>query len=230
MMTALKLWFSQLEWEKLLYLLLGAAACLLCIMFHEVCHGLCAYALGDDTAKRDGRLSFNPLRHIDWVGLLMLVTVHFGWAKPVPVRTDRLRHPRRDMALVALAGPAGNILLACIMMPLSILVRYHYYLTPGGSEVLYYLDYFLSYCIMLNVGLAIFNLFPIPPLDGSKVLFSCLPPKAYYQLLRYEKYGMLLLVALLMLGVLDGPLNFLADRLTQLIFTLFGQPVLELLI
>ena len=230
MMTALKLWFSQLQWENLLYPVLGAAACLLCIMFHEVCHGLCAYWLGDDTAKRDGRLSLNPLRHIDWIGLLMLLTVHFGWAKPVPVRTDRLRHPRRDMALVALAGPFGNIVLACLLMPLSVWCDVKCALVYGSAGFMGYLNYFLVYCIMLNIGLAIFNLFPLPPLDGSKVLFSFLPPKAYYQLLRYEKYGMLVLVALLWMGVLDGPLFFLREKLTDLIYTLFGQPVLEFLL
>lgn len=230
MMTGLKLWFSQLQWENLLFPLLGAAGCLLCIMFHEVCHGLCAYALGDDTAKRDGRLSFNPLKHIDWVGLLMLLTVHFGWARPVPVCTARLRHPRRDMALVALAGPLGNILLACVLMPLSVLVQYTYYMGPQESMVLYYLSYFLSYCIVLNIGLAVFNLFPIPPLDGSKVLFSVLPPRAYQWLLRYERFGMLLLVVLLWTGVLDTPLFFLREKLMDLIFFLFGQPVIKFLI
>jgi Zn-dependent protease len=162
---------------------------LVSLMTHEVCHGLVAYALGDPTAKNEGRLSFNPLRHIDPFWTILLPALFFfttggrfaiGMAKPVPVDFRRLHHPKRDMIWVALAGPFANLLLASV---LSLVFK----LTD--REILLYAVYF-------NLGLAMFNLIPIPPLDGSRVLAGLLPPSWAYRYLKIEPYGYVLILLL----------------------------------
>ena len=221
-------WFSQLQWGKLLVMALSAASCIVCIVLHELCHGLAALWMGDDTARRSGRLSLNPLKHIDPVGLVLLFTVRFGWAKPVPVDMRRFPMPRLGMALTALAGPLGNLLLALMLTPVYAVV-FAWYQT-GGPATVYYLAVFLLTTITLSIGLAVFNLFPIPPLDGAKVLFVFLPPQWYLKLMRYERYGTILLVVLLNLVVLAAPLSFLRDGILNIMFTVVGSPVVRLLI
>ena len=205
-------WLRQLDYESLLTSVLIVAAALLCIMIHEICHGLAAYALGDPTAKRAGRLSFNPIRHIDIAGLILMAVMHFGWAKAVPVNPRNFKHPKRDMALTALAGPLSNVVLAAVAL-LFYNVAFFFYLYLEGNEILRYVAIFFSYTATMSAGLAVFNIFPIPPLDGSKILFSVLPDEAYNKLLRYERYGMLLLGVLLIANVVDGPLLFLRQGL-----------------
>lgn len=204
-MEAFRAWFSQLNFESLWMLLIPALGAFLCISFHEMCHGLAALALGDPTAKRMGRLSLNPLRHIDPVGFLMMVTVRFGWAKPVPVDMRYFKNPKLGMAITALAGPVSNLLLSMAALMLYAVCDFYYQYT--GRELLYWLSTFLIYTAVLSVGLAVFNLLPVPPLDGSKILFSLLPDKWYLWLMRYERYGSFLLMGLLVLGVLDDPLS-----------------------
>ena len=178
-MTTFLSWLRQLNFDTLLDTLIVVLASLLCITVHESCHGLAAYWLGDDTAKRMGRISLNPLRHIDIGGLIMMAIFHFGWAKPVTIDMRRFRNRRAGMAITALAGPVSNVILAFLAL----------------------------------ICLALCNLIPIPPLDGSKVLFSLLPDSAYAWLMRYERYGMILLYILLFADVLDTPLNFLRTGL-----------------
>ena len=204
-MEAFQAWFSQLNFDNLWMLLITAFSALLCIGFHETCHGLAAFALGDPTAKRMGRLSLNPLRHIDPIGLLMMVTVRFGWAKPVPVDMRYFKNPKMGMAVTALAGPVSNLVLSILALMLYAVCDFYYQYT--GRELLYWLSTFLIYTAVLSVGLAVFNLLPVPPLDGSKILFSVLPDRAWLMLMRYERYGSFLLMGLLVLGVLDGPLS-----------------------
>ncbi|MBR1781153.1 MAG: site-2 protease family protein [Oscillospiraceae bacterium] len=204
-------------------LLIRVAAALVCITLHELSHGYVAYRLGDDTARSQGRLTLNPIRHIDPFGLLMLVVAGVGWAKPVPVDMRNFQHPKRGMALTALAGPGANFVIALVALFLGTGLLH---LNPTGAlaSVLYYILMFLIRCALLSVGLGIFNLFPIPPLDGSKVLFSLLPDRIYYNILRYERYVMLALFALVFFGVVDVPLQYAINRVLRLFCAVTGFP------
>ena len=210
-MQAFSQWLQQLQFGSVFEIVSIVAASLLCITVHETCHGLAAYMLGDDTAKRMGRLTLNPIRHIDILGLILMAVARFGWAKPVPVDMRKFRNPKTGMALTALAGPVSNVLLMVVAAILRIfaLAIYLRYKVPGME----YLLLFFEYTVILSAGLAVFNLFPIPPLDGSKVLFSLLPDSAYLKLMRYERFGMLLLAIILFTNVLDVPLQYLRDIL-----------------
>lgn len=172
-------------------------AVLFCLTVHETCHGLAALALGDPTAKQQHRLSLNPLRHIDWFGLLMMLVAGFGWARPVPVNPNYFKKPRQGMALTALAGPASNLLLALLLLiPARLIYTYAHYSVFNQTA----LD-FLTSTAALSIGLGLFNLIPIPPLDGSKVLAVLLPERAYRWLMRYERFGIFALWLLVALGV-----------------------------
>lgn len=183
--------------EGLTQLLLTLPAVLWAISFHEFCHGYAAYRLGDPTAYRQGRLSLNPLAHFDLVGTLLLLFAGFGWAKPVPINTRYFKHPKRDIVIVSLAGAAGNILtaFACVLF----LRFFAASLFKIGGHYAFTVVFQM---IMINMGLAAFNLIPIPPLDGSKVLYAFLPfrfVRYYYWL---EQYGMIILLVLLLTGAI----------------------------
>lgn len=197
------------DFTYLLSLLLSIIPSVVCITLHELSHGLVAYRLGDDTAKRAGRLSLNPLKHLDIMGLLMLVVFHVGWAKPVPVNMFRFRNPKRGMAVTALAGPVSNVLIALVAMFLYGVL----FIPLGFSNVGSYFLTMIELTAYISLGLAVFNLLPISPLDGSKVLFSVMRDESYYKLMRYEKFGSLILVALVATGVLGKPLSAAIDWL-----------------
>ena len=204
-------WLAQLQWGSLIDLAVTAAAAVLCITFHETCHGLAAYALGDPTAKRAGRLSLNPLKHLDLPGLLMLMLVKVGWAKPVPINPGYFKQPKLGMAVTALAGPLSNVLLSALAAAgYTVSMFYCAYLEVPALEALGSFFYCVFY---ISAGLAVFNLLPVPPLDGSKVLAVLLPEAWYWKLMRYERYGMYALMALLLTGALDRPLDFLRNGL-----------------
>ncbi len=177
-------------------------AALICITVHECAHGLVAYKLGDPTAKMSGRLSLNPVRHIDVIGLIMLILLGFGWAKPVPVDMRYFSNPKKGMAITALAGPVSNFLLAFLALFLMEGI-FSFALFNEATVVIYRL---LLYTAVVSIGLGFFNLIPISPLDGSKMLLALFPDRIYYNVLRFEKYGMLLLVLILYSGVLDTAL------------------------
>ena len=204
-MTSFQTFWNGLDWSVLTNMLLRVIPALLCITVHELCHGLTAYRLGDDTAKRAGRLTLNPLAHFDPLGTLMMLAVGFGWARPVPVDMRRFRNPRRDMALTALAGPLSNLLLTALTLFL-----YGVFALPlyrAGTALADFLSDTLVVTAQLSLALALFNLLPVSPLDGSKVLFAFLSDAAYEKLMRYERYGMIVLIALSLTGVLGGPLS-----------------------
>ena len=211
-MDAFRAWLEQLQFDGVWQTAVLVAASLLCITFHETCHGLAAYRLGDNTAKRMGRLSLNPLKHVDLMGLIMMALFRFGWAKPVPVDMRNFKNPKAGMALTALAGPVSNVVLAYAAV---VLCNFVMFLADrlGSTWLLLALAQFFVYVEIISAGLAVFNVFPIPPLDGSKVLFALLSDRAYDRLMRYEKYGMGLLMALLVTGAIDRPLGAMRDWL-----------------
>lgn len=192
--------FQALDVSSLTDAVLRVAAVFLCLTVHETCHGLAALALGDPTAKSMHRLSLNPLHHIDWLGLALMFTVGFGWAKPVPVNPNYFRKPKQGMAVTALAGPVSNLLLAVLFLGIGKVI---YLYAPYSEGMNVFFEWCLFTVAPMSVGMGLFNLIPIPPLDGSKVLFSLLPDRAYNTMLRYERYGMLLLWAVVLLGVGD---------------------------
>lgn len=169
-------------------------------MFHEVAHGLVANWMGDDTAKRQGRLTLNPLDHLDPLGTLCMVFFGFGWAKPVPVNPSRFKRPKLGMTLTALAGPVANFLLSFVLIFVAVLLQVA---LPGQRVALAVAEFFLQTGI-LSVGLGVFNLIPIPPLDGSRVLQALLPGRLYYKFFNYQVYFQIALLVLLFLGALNG--------------------------
>ncbi len=193
---------NNLDWSILTDILISIIPALVCITFHELSHGFVAYRLGDPTAKMMGRLTLNPIKHIDIMGLIMMVVFKFGWAKPVPVDMGRFKNPKRDMAITALAGPASNIILAIIAFAIYGILFYWLWDSPTGEQILSMI-YITGY---LSIALAVFNLLPIPPLDGSKILFSIVSDEAYFKLMRYERYGMILLILVVATGILGNPL------------------------
>jgi len=195
---------SGLDWSYLTNKLIIIIPALLCITFHELSHGFVAYKLGDNTAKDEGRLTLNPIKHIDIIGLIMMIFAGFGWAKPVPVNMNNFKNPKTGMAVTALAGPVSNLLL-------SAFVLFFYGLAAGSvgnadalGNIWLQMLFTTAY---LSCMLAVFNLLPIPPLDGSKILFSLLPERQYYKLMQYERFGMIILLVIILTGSLSTYLS-----------------------
>ena len=217
--------------SQLIQILIALPVILISLSVHELCHGLAAFWLGDSTAKSMGRLSLNPLRHIDPIGFLALLFFHVGWAKPVMVDSRYFKKPKRDMALTALAGPVSNFLLAFLSSFLFVLL-----LKLGDSFSLFSSDRataysvlctMASYMVSINLGLGVFNLIPIPPLDGSKILYAFLPYRVIYRIAPYEKYIQLVLILLLWLGAFSGPIQTAVSYLYNL-FLQIAQGVIPL--
>lgn len=210
--------------EIIIRLLVTVPVVLLSLSVHEWAHGWVSYKCGDPTAKNLGRLTINPLKHLDLFGALAMLLFGFGWAKPVPVNSRYYKHPKWQMALVASAGPISNLLIAFIATIISHLLL----LIPSyassvmtialtgevesfGAALMYIVFRMVAQLEMLNIYLAVFNLLPIPPLDGSRILFIFLPTKAYFSVMRYERYIQIALFVLLFAGALDVPLGWLAN-------------------
>ena len=209
--------WKNLDWTVPVQIVMNILPSLLCITLHELSHGYVACRLGDTTAKDAGRLTLNPIKHIDIMGLLMMVVFRFGWAKPVPVNMYRFKNPKKGMAVTALAGPACNFLLAGVFLFLYGLLFYPLHTGGTVAETVLQLIYTTAY---LSLSLAVFNLIPIPPLDGSKVLFSLIPDENYFKLMRYERYGMILLLVLVSTKGLGGPLSAATSWLFDKLFVL----------
>lgn len=191
--------------------LLYAPAALICISFHEASHGLVAYWLGDRTAKEQGRLTVNPLAHIDIMGLVCMIVFHFGWARPVPVDPSNFKKPKAGMAVTALAGPVSNLLLSLVLMCIYVALT----VFGGGGRIITAAGEFLFITAILSCGLAVFNLLPIPPLDGSRLLLPFIPNRILAKIMPHEGTIRAVLMILLLLGFMDGIIgtaqNYLAN-------------------
>ena len=199
---------TGMNWNLLAVYVARALALITAIPVHEAAHAWASDRLGDPTARLAGRMSLNPLRHFDFLGALCMLIVGFGWAKPVPVAAvSHFRHPRRDMALSAAAGPLSNLLLAYLCMVLYKLVLY---LAPA-TQAWIFVMLVLNAMLNVNITLAVFNLLPVPPLDGSRIFNVFLPHKFYFGIMRYERYIMIALFACLYFGLLDRPLSWLMN-------------------
>lgn len=205
------MWFLQngMTMDVVLMTILALLVTIFVILpIHEWVHGFVAYKLGDKTAKYSGRLTLNPLKHIDPLGAAWMILFRFGWAKPVPVDARNFKNPKVGMALTALAGPMSNLIVA-LVSALALNGLFNFYgVIPGNLFV--YIVAFLSTFIHLNVSLAVFNLLPLPPLDGSRILGAFLPDKLLYKYYQYERYIMFAVFFLLFTNVLSVPLNYLS--------------------
>ncbi|MEG1985114.1 MAG: site-2 protease family protein, partial [Oscillospiraceae bacterium] len=184
----------------------------LAIPVHESAHAYVSYRLGDPTAKNMGRLTLNPLKHFDLMGCISMLVVGIGWAKPVPIDPRYYKDPKKGMALSALAGPVSNLLMAFVGMIFYKISFYSYY-ASSESQVLYYVTLILQTMVLINISLAIFNMMPVPPFDGSRILGVILPERMYFGIMKYERYIFFAMFALLFLGVFDKPLYYANNAL-----------------
>ncbi len=206
--------------QYIIHMLLRLPIILLALSVHEAAHGYVSYKLGDPTAKNLGRLTLNPLKHLDPIGFICMILANIGWANPVPINTRYFKKPRRDMALSAAAGPLSNILLAAIFtLLMKIFISVPIHVADNTFFAIYYL---LWYGILINITFAVFNLLPVPPFDGSRLFYVFLPPKYYFGVMKYERYIAIVLLILLFLGVLDPVINLVSGALMNLLFMIFG--------
>lgn len=206
------------------YILSALAVVFLTLPIHEYAHGLIATKLGDPTPKYQGRLTLNPFAHIDYLGAACILLFGFGWAKPVEVNARYFKNPKWDMALVALAGPVSNIIMAFIFLLLGNVI----FILPIPDAFTLGVSMFFRYVAYINVYLAVFNLIPIPPLDGSRLLSALLPTKLYYALMRNERILFYVVLALIWTGILSEPLSYATDFILNGIDTLAGLPFMLL--
>ncbi|MBR6693354.1 MAG: site-2 protease family protein [Clostridia bacterium] len=219
---------SDFTWEMVFGSILASLILIFLVSpVHELSHAAAALALGDKTPKWQGRITLNPLAHIDYIGSLMILLFGFGWAKPVEVNMRNFKNPKAGMAITALAGPLSNFIIAFIaslfFVPVFNFCNSIYFESEKFAMILWY---FFNYFILISISIGIFNLIPIPPLDGSRILSSILPDKYYYQLMRYEQYSFIIfIVAFYALGVgdfLSDVVHGVFDSFTEISESIFG--------
>lgn len=225
-------------------ILLGLPSILLSLSVHEAAHGYAANKLGDPTAKNLGRLTLNPLKHINLFGFISMMLFRVGWANPVPINTRYFKKPRRDMAITAAAGPLSNlclaiiftILLRLVLVPISSMAEdlywvqgNYYWISDSLHEnafftILSVVAVMLLLGISLNINLMFFNLIPLPPLDGSRIAYIFLPTDTYFKIMQYEKYIMIGFLVVFATGILDVPIAFLNSTMTNILYSVTGIP------
>lgn len=211
------MFFTNFNTAMLPVYICRALAMLLVIPLHESAHAYVSWKLGDSTAKDYGRLTLNPLRHFDVMGVVCLIVAGFGWAKPVPIGANRFRNPKVGMALSAAAGPVSNFLFAYVSIILWKLVAFGLYYPLGNNGLYNFLCLFFQILTIMNITLAVFNMLPVPPLDGSRIFLVFLPQRLYFKIMQYERYIMLALFVLLFIGVLDTPLGVINNFVFNLL-------------
>ena len=204
-------------WETILEYLYIIPAAALAISLHEMSHGYMSYFLGDPTPKEQGRLSLNPIRHFDLVGFICLVLFRLGFAKPVRVNPYHYKNPKLGIALVALAGPLMNFIISTVSFFIFVVL-----LRFSDFKIIEIISNFLLYLGVLNLGLGLFNLIPIPPLDGSRILGAILPNETYRKYMSYEKYGFFILLGLMILSDILGEITGVGSLFSEIIFKIYS--------
>ncbi|WP_058485422.1 site-2 protease family protein [Defluviitalea phaphyphila] len=204
--------------NPLLNILIKIPGILIGITFHEFAHGLIAYSLGDKTPKREGRLTLNPIAHIDPIGLLLLFFINFGWAKPIHTNPSSFKNRKKAMIMISIMGPIANLLVAVLFTAILKIIS-SYNLSVDKYYILYQI---INYGILINIILAVFNLIPIPPLDGSKILFNLIPPRTYFKIIQYQYILQIVLIVLLLMNVISKILDPIVWSIYEFLTKIFG--------
>lgn len=214
----------------LISLVLSLPIILFSLTIHECAHGWAAMKLGDRTAYNLGRLTLNPIKHIDPIGFVCMLVFGYGWAKPVPIVARNFKNPRKGMAFSAIAGPISNLLLGFCFVILHYLAALGFNALFGGSSIMNERLFIIADLVLiffsmgarLNVYLAVFNLLPVPPFDGSRFFYIFLPTKWYFKVMQYERYIMIAILALFYFGILSVPLDFISNGILNGMYWLIG--------